>query len=212
MDKLTSSPTASSQCHVCNLCYEDRTKNRFPSLRCFFGFVFFWGESNQSWMGSNPPIPLDHYSPLGLKSKEMSFSNCHKLKWFMKEIALTLSWIFGTCQTSVGLLPSLQFSWLTFNPPNSTNNKDTLKERILCRVKQMQLFKGDTHIHTHTLLFLGKLECHLTKWILGALVSKDNWSLTDISDSVAHLLKVSQANSLNVKVKSLKTESSVARW
>lgn len=131
MDKLTSSPTASSQCHVCNLCYEDRTKNRFPSLRCFFGFVFFWGESNQSWMGSNPPIPLDHYSPLGLKSKEMSFSNRHKLKWFMKEIALTLSWIFGTCQTSVGLLPSLQFSWLTFNPPNSTNNKDTLKERIL---------------------------------------------------------------------------------
>lgn len=152
MDKLTSSPTASSQCHVCNLCYEDRTKNRFPSLRCFFGFVFFWGESNQSWTGSNPPIPLDHYSPLGLKSKEMSFSNRHKLKWFMKEIALTLSWIFGTCQTSVGLLPSLQFSWLTFNPPNSTNNKDTLKERILCRVKQVQLFKGDTHIHTHTFI------------------------------------------------------------
>lgn len=209
MDKLTSFPTASSQCHVCNLCYEDRTKNRFPSLRCFFGFVFFWGESNQSWTGSNPPIPLDHYSPLGLKFKAFPTAISWSGLWKKSH------WLYHESLVLVRLL--LVFFHRCNSPDLHSTHQTAQTIKILSRnASSVELnrcsYLKETHTYTHTLLFLGKQECHLTKWILGALVSKDNWSLTDISDSVAHLLKVSQANSLNAKVKSLKTESSVARW
>lgn len=37
-------------------------KTAFHSLRCFF-----WADFDQSWTGSNPPIPSAHCSPTGLK-------------------------------------------------------------------------------------------------------------------------------------------------
>lgn len=165
MDKLTSSPTASSQCHVCNLCYEDRTKNRFPSLRCFFGFVFFWGESNQSWTGSNPPIPLDHYSPLGLKFKAFPTAISWSGLWKKSH------WLYHESLVLVRLL--LVFFHRCNSPDLHSTHQTAQTIKILSRnASSVELnrcsYLKETHTYTHTHTFIS--------WKTGVPSNKvDSW-------------------------------------
>lgn len=91
------------------------------------GLFFSWKDSNQSWTGSNPPLPSALFRLFGIHFKEMRFfHHIHKLDQFMKglwRLHLGFWYLQADISWSYSFITPLQCTWLEIKPLRSKTIK-----------------------------------------------------------------------------------------